>query len=306
MEYLALKNQLLDTYSPENLNKITSAIIDFYKKKQQDNLKHICTLINDFYTFAESSDKKLFSKLIMLYHPDKILDYHKSITSCKNKESLQYFAHIIPVLGVLDHLTKKTDFYILPPDEFEAEYGWNYQSTESDYYIVRDEDDMVFDLYDEENDDGFAFGGQELPEGSFIDAVKRKVYGPMQINFPTHLLEDMDEIEMAEYEIDNLHGVEHCTYVQILDLSYNQIFDITQLEHCMMIQELYLSNNQIHYIDALYHMPDLRMLDLSNNSVEDITPLLHHKGLEFVNLLGNPISPMQIKQLKANGVVVVF
>lgn len=306
MDIFALKEQLVASYSVENLNELTSQLIAFYKNKHQANLKHICAIVNDHYPFAEPTDKKLFSKLIMLYHPDKLSSYHAAIAECSNEDSLQYYAHIVPVLSIIGQLNSQPDSYVLPPDEFEQEYGWNYQSTDSDYFVVREEDETVHNLYDEENLDGFGFSGQELIEGSFLEAVKRKIYGPMHINFPVHQLEDMEEIEMAEYEIESLEGVEYCTYVTIMDLSYNSIFDVSLLEHCTLLQELYLSDNQIHYIDAFYHMADLRVLDLSNNSIEDISVLLHLKGLEFVNLLGNPVSPMQIKQLKTNGVVVVF
>lgn len=299
-----LKSQLIEAYSNENLNELTSSIIGFYKNKQNKALEQICNMVNKHYSFADVNDKKLFSKLVMLYHPDKITQYHDHINACQSDAELQQFTHIIPVLNNLSNFSTVAND-LMSPKDFEAEYGWNYQSMESDYFVVREEDETVHGWFDEENDDGFFGQVQPLPEGSFIDAVKRKLYGPIHINFPYHLLEDMEEIEMAEYEIEELTGVEHCTFVTILDLSYNNIFDITKLEHCTYIQELYLSNNNIHYIDCLYHMPDLRVLDLSNNQIEDITVLLNHKGLEFVNLLGNPVSFTQIKQLQANGVVVV-
>lgn len=299
------KSELIEVYSHENLNELTSKIIGFYKSRQSNALQQICNLINKHYSFADSNDKKLFSKLIMLYHPDKISFYHDEIRACKTDVDLQRFSHIVSVLNNLSNFSEATND-LLSPSDFEAEYGWNYQSVENDYFIVREDDETVQGWFDEENDDGYFGQIQPLPEGSFIDAVKRKLYGPIQINFPFHLLEDMEEIEMAEYEIEDLSGVEHCTYVTILDLSYNNIFDISKLEHCTYIQELYISNNNIHYIDSLYHMPDLRVLDLSNNQVEDITVLLNHKGLEFVNILGNPVSFTQVKQLQANNVVVVF
>ncbi|MBI9069142.1 MAG: leucine-rich repeat domain-containing protein [Salinivirgaceae bacterium] len=194
------------------------------------------------------------------------------------------------------------------PKEFEEEYGWNYQPSDDEYYIVNESDDTVNYLYDEENVDEFSYfaEGEILSENSFIASLKRKIYGPMQINFPTHLLEDLEEIEMAEYEISELDGVEFCVHAKNMDLSYNQIFDISKLEHCVFIQELYLGNNSIHYIDSLYHMPDLRILDLSNNQVEDISPILKSKSLEFANLIGNPIPVAQINMLKEMGVAVVF
>lgn len=301
-----LKKQLLDAYAEENLNTISAKILELYKQKQQNALKQICKFVNDCFPFPFEANARLYSKLLMLYHPDKQKDYLQKIDIAEDVSALERYSHIIPTLKFVSgdiHL----DSGFKTPEEFEREYGWNYQAVEDDYFILREEVENTNELFDEENpSENYYFPeGEPLPEGSFLASLKRKIYGASHIEFPTHLLEDLEEIEMAEYEIDQLDGIEFCTHVKVLDLSYNQIFDITQLEHCSYIQELYLSNNQVHYIDAIFHMADLRVLDLSNNSVADITALFHLKCLEFVNLMGNPVSKSQVDRLKKSGVVVV-
>lgn len=307
MSFQQLQNKLLETYCEVNLNLLTSKIIAFNKNKQKESLEQMWKVVCDYSKLDYKKRSKYFSKLIMLFHPDKIADYHSKIKACSSEIELENYAHIIPMLSLVNNMPNNNGSGFKTPNEFEEEYGWNYTNTADDYYVVRDEDETVNHLFDEENlDDNFTFGtGPVYPEDSFIGAVKRKIYGPIQIQFPTHQLEDFEEIEMVEYDIELLDGVEYCTYVKVLDLSYNQIFDLTKLEYCIYIQELYLQNNKINYIDALGYLPDLRVLDLANNEISDISILFELKCLEFVNLLGNPVPMNQIEKLKRLGVVVV-
>ena len=307
MNYLHLQQRLINAYSEANLNLITSKIITYNKAKQNQNLEQMWKLVCNYSKADLENNTKCFSKLIMLFHPDKIADYHKQINSCSTAMELENFSHIIPMLSLVENMSNHNRTSFKTPNEFEQEYGWNYANTAEDYYVVREEDDSVSHLYDEENlDDSFTYGsGPVYPDESFIGAVKRKIYGPVQMQFPTHQLEDFEEIEMVEYEIEQLDGIEFCTYVKILDLSYNQIYDISKLEYCIYIQELYLQNNKISFIDALVYLQDLRVLDLANNQITDISILFELKCLEFVNLLSNPVPASQIKELKKLGVVVV-
>ncbi|MFA6402982.1 MAG: leucine-rich repeat domain-containing protein [Salinivirgaceae bacterium] len=299
---------LINAYSVENLNHVTAKIIHLHKKKNLPALQKIVRIVNDYCPMEEEKSSRLFSRLIMLFHPDKVTEYHRLIHACQHPEALNNFAYILPVLSTIDAIGDYQNNELLAPDEFEAEYGWNYHPVSDDYFMVQEEDGNVNRWYDEENpDENPYFDSEESAyDGSFLSALKRKIYGPTYIDFPVHLLEDLEEIEMAEYEIEDLDGIEFCSYVKVLDLPYNSIFDITRLEPCIHIQELYLGSNQIHYIDSIYHLNNLRVLDLSNNKVQDITPLFRLKALEFVNLIGNPVLPKDIGKLKELGVVVVY
>jgi hypothetical protein len=146
---------------------------------------------------------------------------------------------------------------------------------------------------------------EEQMENDFLAAVKRKIYGNMEIDLPVYLLEDLEEIEMAEYEIGSLDGIRFCKYAVVMDLSGNHINDLSEIGECRLLKELYLSHNQISIIDALINMADLRQLDLSYNQVDDLTPLLRLQKLEYVNLLGNPVPGEQIEQLKKRGILVI-
>ncbi|HAN00078.1 MAG TPA: hypothetical protein DCQ26_15875 [Marinilabiliales bacterium] len=299
---------LIQAFSVENLNHITSKIIQFHKRKNYPALQKIARIVSEFSPIDPENKSRLFSNLVILFHPDKVKTYHETILQLKDSEGLIKFNYITAVLAVIDQIGHESDSALLTPDEFESEYGWNYQPTEDDYFMVREEQEPKSYWFDEENPDQTPYfdDSDASFDATFLSALKRKIYGPTYIDFPVHLLEDMEEIEMAEYEIEDLAGIEFCRYVRFLDLSLNAIFDISLLAHCTYIEELYLGSNQVHYIDSLQNMPELRLVDLSGNKVNDITPLLEHKKLEFVNLIGNPVPERQIQKLKAKGVVVIY
>jgi hypothetical protein len=307
MEFSQLQAALLDDFSIENLNYLSTRIIRFHKKKNFEALKRVAAIVEQYYPLPEDSQSRLFSRLIVLFHPDKLQDYQGQITACKNLASLQVYAYLNPVLAKIDIINSEVSSGVLSPDEFEAAYGWNYHPTGDDYFISGEEEEPRSHWFDEENpDDSYFYTQSEgVPDGSFLTALKRKIYGPAHIDFPVHLLEDLEEIDMAEYEIEDLDGIEFCVYAKVIDLSYNLIFDITKLKACAFTQELYLASNQIHDIEVLAGLQDLRMVDLSVNKINDISPLFYLNALEFVNLLGNPVRDEQILKLKARGVVVV-
>ncbi len=104
MSFSQLQNQLLQTYSGENLNRLSVKIIDYQKNKQTHCLLKIGKLVNEFFPLDLNNNSKLFAKLIMLYHPDKQVEYNKGISECNNEEALNKFAHIIPMLKLVEHL----------------------------------------------------------------------------------------------------------------------------------------------------------------------------------------------------------
>jgi hypothetical protein len=174
---------------------------------------------------------------------------------------------------------------------------------------IWDDSDPGFNYFNEYqmygSDDSESVMEEELKYDDFLSAVKRKIYGNIEIDLPVNLLEDLDEIEMAEYEIHSLDGIRFCKYAVIMDLSGNHIYDLSEISECRQLKELYLSHNQISIIDAIGNLGELTQLDLSYNQVDDLTPLFGLKQLEYVNLIGNPVSNKQIEMLKKKGIIVV-
>jgi Leucine-rich repeat (LRR) protein len=114
----------------------------------------------------------------------------------------------------------------------------------------------------------------------------------------------MDEIEVAEANINNLEGIEYCVNTLNMDLSGNMISDLTPLLGLKQLKELNLSDNKIFDIDVLSTLHQLRSLNLTNNPVNDLSPLFELEFLEYIDVSENSIHIKQLKELEKKGVVV--
>jgi Leucine-rich repeat (LRR) protein len=290
-----LYTKLCEAYSDKNLNTITSKIIELYKSKQHQKLKGLLNAIGKYIDFQDENINKSFSKLIFMYHPDKGHQYRNEIDQIQKSgktELLNEYAHIF-LAEDIESLSVDADDDL--DIDYTPEYGFEEDSSEFDYYegAYPQSDDLRDDLSDFDFDD------------TFFGAMKRKYYGRLMVDMPSYYLEDLDEIEMTNYDIADLSGIEYCRQLVFLDLSDNCITDISDLKGLMLLEEIYLSNNEIGYIDIVSNLVKLRVLDISNNAIDDLTPLFELPDLEYVNLVGNRIPLEQIAFLKKKGVLVV-
>ncbi len=287
-----LYNELLEAYAAANLNAITRKLILLYKSKNYGKIREIANKISKYVEINEEKDAKCFSKLIMLYHPDKGDSIRAELTRLyeqNNFESLQKYSHIL-ILANIDKIAIEA---IDQSIEYNPEYVW--EPSNEDGYIYSNEysDDGTFE---ETEYDEF--------ERSFFNLIKIREYGRVDVEVPTYYFEDFEEFEMEGSGLELLDGVEYCIHVKILDISNNNLTDISNLWGLEYMEELYLANNQIGYIDILSNLTHLKIVDLAGNQIDDISPLLCLENLEYVNLAGNPVSVKQVKELEAKGVVV--
>ena len=288
MKTKELYDDLVAAYSDENLNQITAKLILLYKQKNYAKIREIANKISRYIPIDEEKDAKCFSKLIMLYHPDKGEQTRKMINELHNQnnyESLNKYAHIL----VLDNLESPVEFTVDENVDYNPEYAWD----------VDKYDGFDYDNDEEENDETDF-------EKSFYNLIKIREYGKVDIEFPSYYLEDFEEFEIAYSGLETLDGVEYCKHVKILDVSNNQISDLEYLWDLKHLEELYLANNQIGYIDVLSNLTNLKILDISGNQIDDILPLLDLDKLEYVNLIGNNIPKEQLELLKAKDIIVMI
>lgn len=283
-----LYNELQEAFSDANLNRITAKLILLYKSKSYSKIREIANKISKYYPIEEVNDSKCFSKLIMLYHPDKGEALRNEISVLFNRndyEKLNKYSHVF----LLDDM----DFEVVEELSNDIDYAPEYYG-DVDYNDGYTTDDL-------ENEPEFVDY-----EKTFYNIIKIKEYGRVDIEFPPYYLEDFEEYEMSCCGMESLDGVEYCKHLKILDVSNNLLSDISELWNLQNLQELYLSNNQIGYIDALGNLSNLKIIDLTANQVDDISPLLELDNLEFVNLIGTSVHKSQIEMLRERGVVVMI
>ncbi|MCB0629294.1 MAG: leucine-rich repeat domain-containing protein [Saprospiraceae bacterium] len=293
MDIKALYDTLLQAYSTEHLNLITGKLIALYKNKNYGKIRELANKVSKYVPIDEEKASKCFTKLVVLYHPDKGDQIRKTLLQLYEQNDLQNlnkYAHIFQ-LEDIDHIT------VVAIDEdvdYAPEYGWDTPTA----------DGYSFSDYEEEMDGEAVFETSDF-EKSFFNLIKIRQYGTVDIEFPTYYLEDYEEFEMAYSGLESLDGVEYCIHVKNLDVSNNDLSDIESLWGLENLEELYLANNQIGYIDTLSSLVKLKTLDISGNQIDDISPLFELDFLEFVNLIGNPVPYIQIEELEKMGVVVL-
>lgn len=291
MEIKTLYDKLMTAYSDENLNQIARKLIELYKKKNHETIRGIAHKISKYVPIEEEKDAKCFSKLMMLYHPDKGEHIRKTLQTLyeqNNYAQLESYAHVL-LLGNLEQVIPSA---IDEEVDYNPEYEWDSEAHDG------------FGYADEENDTE-DWGDADDYEKSFYNLIKIREYGNVHVEFPPYYLEDFEEFEMAYSGLESLDGVEHCMHIKILDISNNQIADIGNLWDLVSLEELYLANNQIGYIDTLSNLTNLRVLDLSGNPVDDLSPLMHLENLEYVNLVGTTVPEDQVKALKEKDILVM-
>ena len=128
-----------------------------------------------------------------------------------------------------------------------------------------------------------------FPDTNLQAAIRDK------INKPTGDIHqsDLENINglLANYKnIGNLTGLEYCINLQVLDLSSNQIQDISLLAYLKNLDLLNLDSNNINDISPLASLTNLVDLFLSSNQIKDISPLASLTNLDDLHLLSNQIN----------------
>ena len=294
MELKDLYGNLKEAYTAENLHLISSRVIDMFRQHQYDALRAIQKVVNNYTPCEEEKINRVFSRLIMIYHPDRLnqtVDRMEQAYRRGDFEELYAMSHILSV----QHLEPEqvTVSSVLSDEDLAEEFGWD--GGDDGYHYFAD-----LEEYGEEQEQEM-----DLNSRSFLTALKRRVYGNLNVDFPMYLLEDLEEIEMADYEIENLEGIDACRLARVVDLTNNNLTDITDLRDLVEIERLYLSNNHIGLIDPLGFLENLQVLDISYNDVDDLSPLFELENLSYLNVMGNRIPAWQLETLHLKGVTVV-
>jgi Leucine-rich repeat (LRR) protein len=298
-----LYNKLIKAYSDENLNLITAGIIGLYRSGGYDKIREITRLVSEYIDIYDEKVHKCFSKLVMTYHPDKSAAYLKEIEQIMKSgqpDRINNYAHIL-LIQDLDNITIPGHYEDI---DYNPEYRWDAELRRSKTKFTNDPAGWI---YDDEDYSEYEYETYYYPETerSFFSALKVRLYGTEEVDLPFYYLEEMEDIDLSGFEIENLDGIEHCRYVKNLDLSANKISDISEIVNLVNIEELYLQNNQIGLIDVLYNLRKLRIVDISANEIDDISPLFGLPKLEYVNIMHNPVPKSQINTLRNNDILVI-
>lgn len=285
-----LQKKLQEAYTLKNLNNISLTLINLYKNQQYTILQKIAEIISDYVDIEITSEGKGFSKLIMLYHPDRLHYYINEINRLieqNNFDGLLELSHVLKLERVEEIANSLDSFEDI---DYSPVYKWDINA--DGFNIINDNDNEAKEVK------------RNQKEYDFYDAIKLRQYGNIDVEFPSYYLEDIEEFELSSMNINDLDGVQFCIHAKTLDLSNNKIIDITALFGLVHLEELNISDNQIGNIDILSSLANLKIVNLSNNCFEDISSLFELEKLEYADLSGNKISFEQINELIELGVKV--
>lgn len=88
-----------------------------------------------------------------------------------------------------------------------------------------------------------------------------------------------NHIDLSNCNIESISGLEFLNVIYI-DLSNNEIEDITPITNNQCVYSLDLSNNNITSIEGIAKAENINVLVLSNNSIEDINPITNMVGMQ--------------------------
>ncbi len=289
-------------YSEESMKAIAAQLIEAYRRSDLAVLNRYALRIGAETLTDRRAAGKLFSRLIMYYHPDRFAARKRELDACKERrdsialDALEYAMEE-------DHIHKPSaDAY--EGFEYEETYGFDDTDFSMNDFV---DDDFYTDTEDGEyrpsdwvwDEDRFDFG--------FIEALRSEMFGNLDFTLlPKDLIMLNGEIVLPGLGIKDLAGIEYCTGVTAFDLSWNSISSVDELRELDGLRTITLAHNRIGDISPLGALPELEFLDISFNDIDDVSDLVNLRSLRFLNVMGNDIrnrGPLTL--LRRRGTVVV-
>ncbi|KAM6216434.1 leucine-rich repeat- and IQ domain-containing protein 1 [Rhynchocyon petersi] len=103
-------------------------------------------------------------------------------------------------------------------------------------------------------------------------------------------LENLCILLLNKNQLNSLHGLDGCTNIQNLELSYNKITRIGGLESLKNLQQLILDHNQLISTKGLSDTPTIVYLDCSHNHLTEVEGIANCGLLQILKLQGNYLS----------------
>lgn len=232
---------------------------------------------------------QVFMKTIQVFHPDRLSVIGARIDRAWASSDHRDLEAIVQLLRVHSEPVRG------PGPELDFDQDFDERDEAGDY---------------EDFDEGWwvGFEGDGEPDGTFFSAVKRELFGAREVDLDAEVLVRLDgELDLSDYDLHDLEGVEWCRSLRALNLSRNNLDNVYPLKDLIKLETLDLAENDLEDADALVGLVNLKELDLSANEIDDVAFLDRLPHLRYVDLTGNPVrTKAVIDRLEARGVIVIF
>lgn len=267
----------------ERLKAIAAQLIDAHRR--QDHSLVVPYARQAGLAVEGQSAQRLFMRTIQVFHPDRLSVVWARVEgalAAGDARSLEAIAQLLEFRPRGSQPIRAAEAYRADPEE----YGFE-PSDEADWW--------------ESGDD-------EEDPGTFYYAVKRALFGNLVVYPDPAMLNTLEgELDLSDWDIHDLDGIEHCQSLTSLNLSHNAIDNVYPLKDLLKLESLDLSENDLEDADWLAELSNLKELDLSANDIDDVAFLDRMPSLRYVDLTGNPVrNKAVVARLEARGVVVIW
>lgn len=100
-------------------------------------------------------------------------------------------------------------------------------------------------------------------------------------------MSNLHRLSLVGLELNDLSGIENLPYLEILDVSGNELSTLEPLTKCVSLNELYAADNRL---ESCPQLPGVVYLDLSGNRISSVTDLAKLSRLKSLYLHRNNIS----------------
>lgn len=240
----------------------------------------------------------LFMKAIQVYHPDRLNVVWDRIAQARASSDGSALDSLLQLLRYHPEGVGSPQRRFDRPAEEEGE-------EEAEEYGV-DEDEFGYDDFEEAGDFD-AEDGWDPDEGTFYSAIRSVLFGNLDFSpDPADLAKLEGELDLSDFDLHELDGIEYCRSLTALNLSRNNLDNIYCLKDLVKLEALDLAENDLEDADALGGLVNLVELDLSANDIDDVAFLDRLPRLRYVDLTGNPVRTRAVlARLEARGVIVI-
>lgn len=295
----------------DRLKRIAAQLIEAHRNGNQDVIAHYARRVPDI---QKCSPKRQFMQLIQVFHPDRLVVYIQQVSDLQagaNAAGLEGLASLLEYEALEGMTTARRQHKhdAGNPEDFGGT-GETYEYGEDDFGYDEEserDDESGSDEYETPDTDEYEYE-DPFAEGSFMDAIKREFFGNLEL-YPTRFeIEQFEgELDLSDYGLNDLAGVEFCVNINSLNLAMNQIDNVWSLKELSRLEFLDLSSNALENADDLRELAALKDLDLSFNDIDDVAFLLDLASLKCVSLVGNPVKNRNVlEELKRRGVTVII
>lgn len=127
-------------------------------------------------------------------------------------------------------------------------------------------------------------------QSPYLEKAVRDELGIQSGKITSNDMKNLSYLYVNSGVVDSLAGLEYATSLNDIDISNNDISDITPLRHLINLNYICLDANKISDISPLKYHNKLSSLWLSGNNISDISPLSNLSSLTSVSLGSNIIT----------------